>query len=220
MKKVIFCFKAILIVSFFLISCDPTELEPEEPQISVQPNSLAFTKTANSDILIISNSGSGELSWEIADKPDWLEASKGSGKITTGTDTIIASADVNQATGTYAGTINITSNGGNNVVPVFLNTSEFPTGLFKSDEVQNIKYRFNNNGTFILYWNDAEYVTGVWSVQENQFYTNDDWGECQTVATYEWTFDGVFLFFQAIEDYCNPRINNMDGKTWKLVEGS
>lgn len=102
------------------ITCSPTEPE-KEPKLSVDPTSVAFTKDANSDILVISNSGDGELSWEINDKPDWLEVSISSGKVTSGKDTVIITANINQAAGTYSGTININSNGGNQVVNISLN---------------------------------------------------------------------------------------------------
>ena len=115
------CFIAIMAVSIVFITCSPTE--PENPQLSVNPTSCAFTKNVNTETLIISNSGGGELSWEITDKPDWLEASKSSGKVTTGIDTVIITADISQAAGTYSGTININSNGGNQVVNISLDIS-------------------------------------------------------------------------------------------------
>ncbi len=121
MKMPIFCFTAILIlaISVFFITCSsPTE--PENPQLNVNPTSCTFTKNVNIKTLIISNSGSGELSWEITDKPDWLEPSKNSGKITTGNDTVIVIANVNRGLGTYSGTISIESNDGNQVVTVSL----------------------------------------------------------------------------------------------------
>ena len=121
MKKHFFSFVAILAISLILISCNRTVLE--KPQLSIQPISLSLTKLANSNFLVISNDGFGELSWEISDKPDWLEASKGSGKVTTGKDTVIVTANINQELGCYSGTINITSNGGNEEVSISLNIS-------------------------------------------------------------------------------------------------
>jgi N-acetylneuraminic acid mutarotase len=115
------CFIAIIAVSIVFFTCSPTE--PEKPQLSVNPTSCAFTKDVNTETLIISNSGGGELSWEITEKPDWLEASKSSGKVTTDIDTVIITADINQAAGAYTGTININSNDGNQVVDVSLDIS-------------------------------------------------------------------------------------------------
>ncbi|ODS41140.1 MAG: hypothetical protein A7315_02140 [Candidatus Altiarchaeales archaeon WOR_SM1_79] len=109
-----------------LFTCSLNEPE-KNSQILVQPISLTFTKNVTSKKSIISNYGGGKLSWQIADKPDWIEVSKSSGKVTTGKDTITVTADINQETGTYSGTISITSNGGNKGVTVFLNLETWIT---------------------------------------------------------------------------------------------
>ena len=96
-KKLIFCLIAIIATSIILISCSPNE--PEKPQLTVQPTFFTFTKNVNSDILVISNSGGGELSWKITDKPEWLEVSKNNGIVKANNDTVIVTADVNQNAG-------------------------------------------------------------------------------------------------------------------------
>jgi N-acetylneuraminic acid mutarotase len=137
LKNLLFCcFIAIIEVSIFIITCSPTE--PEKPKLSVNPTSCVFTKNVNIETLILSNSGGGELSWEITDKPDWLEASKSSGKVTTEIDTVIITADINQAAGTYTSTININSNDGNQVVnisldiSIWINKKDMPTARYAS----------------------------------------------------------------------------------------
>ncbi|ODS41139.1 MAG: hypothetical protein A7315_02135 [Candidatus Altiarchaeales archaeon WOR_SM1_79] len=112
----------ILVIAALLFTCSPNE-PGKKSQILVQPISLTFTKNVNSKKLIISNYGGGKLSWQITDKPDWIEVSKSSGKVTTGKDTVIVTADVNQELGTYSGTININSNGGIKDVTVTLDIS-------------------------------------------------------------------------------------------------
>ena len=109
----------ILVLSvFFITCCSPTE--SEKSQLSITSTSIYFTKFENSKILVISNSDSGELSWEITEKPDWIEVSKSSGQVTTGTDTVIVTANYSQA-GEYSGTIIIESNGGDKEISVSMN---------------------------------------------------------------------------------------------------
>ena len=106
----------ILILLLSFISCS----KENPPELRVNADSFTFTACARIETLIISNSGDGELSWEITDKPDWLETSKSSGMVTTGVDTVIITAEINQELGTYSGTININSNGGNKDVTISL----------------------------------------------------------------------------------------------------
>ena len=112
MKKLVLCFSAILVILVLFITCS----EENESQLKVHPVSFNFMRGASSDILVLSNGGSGELSWELSGKPDWLEASKSSGKVTTGDDTVTLTANIDQVFGQYSGTISITSNGGNEEV--------------------------------------------------------------------------------------------------------
>ena len=122
MKRPTSCVRAILAMSILLISCSPTEPEKPElrteptdpaiPELRVEPTSLSFNKSSDSGTLVLSKTGSGELTWEIADKPDWLEVSEDSGRVTTGEDTVIVTADIAQEAGQYSGAINIASNDG------------------------------------------------------------------------------------------------------------
>ena len=113
--------KMIAAGSVFLITCSPTE--SDKPKLRVQPASLTFSKNAVSDTLIISNTGGGTLSWEVTDKPDWLEVSKVVGAIESGEDTVQATAIFSQQAGIYPGTIEFTSNGGNESVTLALDVS-------------------------------------------------------------------------------------------------
>jgi len=122
--KIILCLPAFLILLLSFISCS----KESPPELRVNADSLTFTACARIENLIISNNGDGELSWEITDKPDWLETSKSSGIVTTGVDTVIITADINQTIGTYSGTININSNGGNKDVTISLTISIWTEG--------------------------------------------------------------------------------------------
>ncbi len=112
---------AISVISTFFTTC--SIFESEKPVLFVKPMTLLLTKNANSDILVISNRGDAELSWEITDKPDWLEVSKSSGKVTTDEDEVIVTANVNQEAGEYSGTIRIESNGGNKEIIISFDIS-------------------------------------------------------------------------------------------------
>jgi len=140
--KIILCRPAVLILLLFFITCS----KDNTPVLSVNETFYNFTKIVHSGDLIISNSGEGELSWEITDKPNWLETSKSSGIVTNDNDTVVVIADVNQELGTYSGTINIESNGGNQIVEVSLiidiwvEATPMPTARFwASSEVVNGK---------------------------------------------------------------------------------
>ena len=63
--------------------------------------------------------------------------------------------------------------------------TDFPLGLFESDEVQGIGYQFNGDGTFIMFWKGDEYLTGDWSIEGNRLYTKDVGIGCKNTAIYE-----------------------------------
>jgi N-acetylneuraminic acid mutarotase len=118
----------ILIISAFVITCSKeSPTESNKLELSVNLTSYTFTKNVTRDTLIISNSGAGELSWEITEKPDWLELSKSSGTITTTADIIIMTANVNRDKGTYTGTVKINSNSGNKDISTVLNLETWIT---------------------------------------------------------------------------------------------
>jgi hypothetical protein len=96
----------------------------------------------------------------------------------------------------------------------------FPTGRFESEKVRDVEYQFNDDGTFILYFLGNEYLAGEYSVEGKKFYIEDidDASVCETTATYEWSYDGEALYFEAIEEDCAPRRGNFNKKTWKLAE--
>ena len=167
MRKLIFCLTSILAVS----ACSPTE--PEKAQLSVNPASFTFTKNTNSGILLISNRGSGEVSWEISDKPEWLEVSKVSGKVTTGNDTVIVTAYIEQEAVKYSGSINITSNYGNKEVTIIAKNPQKISGSFRFQENDRSyivylpeSYISSNNFPLVIYL----HAYG-WNAQKGMDYT-------------------------------------------------
>lgn len=94
--------------------------EPQEPQISVTPSTLAFSAVAGesnpaTQALSISNSGSGTLSWEVTDDADWLSMSPTAGDCTTETDEVTVSVDISGVDeGTHNATITVSAAGATN----------------------------------------------------------------------------------------------------------
>jgi N-acetylneuraminic acid mutarotase len=106
----------ILVILLLPIACS----KESPPELSISDASLLFTTYPDTKPLIISNTSEGELSWEIPSKPSWVEISKSSGKISTDVDTVMITVDIDQAIGTYSGTLSIISNGGNENVTITL----------------------------------------------------------------------------------------------------
>ena len=103
---------------FFSCSEESTEPTQANPKLAVSSESCMFTKNFCQDILIISNEGAGELTWQIESKPAWIELSKQNGTITTGNESVTISANMEQLTESTSGMIELTSNGGDIDVPV------------------------------------------------------------------------------------------------------
>ncbi len=121
MKRPTSWVKAILVVLLCVVACGPTD--PGDPELRVDPTSLSFDKGATSGTLVLSNSGTGKLTWEIADKPTWLQVSRDRGTITAGEDTVIVTADTGQGAGNHFGAITISSDDGTATVDVSLEIS-------------------------------------------------------------------------------------------------
>jgi N-acetylneuraminic acid mutarotase len=116
MKTINVLTQLIIFVSIVLFTTCSEEIPQEIPQLSVNKTSFTFTPSVNMDTLTILNIGEEELSWEIPEKPTWIELSKSSGKITTGADLVIITADISLNADLYSDSITIESNGGNLVV--------------------------------------------------------------------------------------------------------
>ena len=117
----------VLVVQTSCSSNDPIE---ENPQLNVDPISCSLCKTTNTDRLVISNDGGGELTWEITEKPDWIGVLPPSGNVTNNKDAVEITADIEVEPGTYSGNIRISSNGGDADITVTLDIS---TWIRKAD---------------------------------------------------------------------------------------
>ncbi len=105
------------------------------PTINRNPGSLTFTGVQGGanplpQILSITNTGGGTLSWSASDNASWLSLSPGSGTTTTENDSITVTLNTTGLTAnTYNATITITASGATNsprTVPVTLTLTSQP----------------------------------------------------------------------------------------------
>lgn len=108
---------------------------PSQPQLSVSTNALDFGSTLNQLNFSVSNTGTGSLTFSVADAENppinWLSLSTAGTTLGTG-QSLQITANANRgilAPGAYAATINLTSNGGAASIQVSLNVppSSSPT---------------------------------------------------------------------------------------------
>ena len=199
----------ILIISVFVITCSKeSPTESKNPQLSVNLTSYTFTRNVTRDTLIISNNGGGELSWEIMDKPDWLNFSKSSGNVTTSADVIIMTANVNQNKGTYTGAVKINSNGGNKDVSTVLNLetwisrANMPTARehFATCVLDNKIYAIGgwNYNQSLAVVEEYDPATDSWTSKSSMQYPRDRLSACVLDGKI-YAIGGVFGFDQNIQ---------------------
>jgi len=89
---------------------------------------------------------------------------------------------------------------------------EFPTGEFYNGSWSANLY-LEEDGSYRIIWETGEHgCRGTYAVNGNQITLSPD-VPCTEQGVYEWMFDGEILFFEAIEDTCNIRIQAFDVKT-------
>ncbi|BFU93628.1 MAG: hypothetical protein NTNFB02_03500 [Nitrospira sp.] len=101
---------------------------PPQPTISFSPSSIGFTGTAGSSnpaskTIVVTNSGTGTLTWTATDNANWLTLSQ------SGSSLIAAANIAGLAAGNYSGVITITASGATNTprtVPVTLTLTAPP----------------------------------------------------------------------------------------------
>ncbi|OQX83402.1 hypothetical protein B6D60_10535, partial [candidate division KSB1 bacterium 4484_87] len=130
----------------------------EVPDLSVSPQSLDFGSSEISKYFMISNSGSGTLTWDVSDDQDWINISPTSGSTNFETDQVTVTVDrSNLAAGVHTGTITITSSGGTETVSVTA-SKEVPdllvstTTLDFGSSVASKTFNITNNGSGTLTW--------------------------------------------------------------------
>lgn len=101
---------------------------PAQPKISMSPSSLAFNATAggsnpSNQNIVITNSGTGTLTWSATDNANWLTATQSG-------NSVVASVNVTGlAAGAYNGIITVSASGATNTpqtIPVTLTVAAAP----------------------------------------------------------------------------------------------
>jgi hypothetical protein len=88
----------------------------QTPTLDVNPTSLDFGYLADALTLTVANIGGGTLTWDLTESIPWLEVSSASG--TNNEDITVTIDRTGLSDGVYSGTIEVTSNGGNESVVV------------------------------------------------------------------------------------------------------
>jgi len=112
---------------------------PDEPSLSVSPESMDFGSSTTQIQFSIVNAGTGELNWTIADNQEWITTSPESGT-NYGTVNVDISRD-EMIAGDYSGTVTVSSNGGVRYVEIAMNVpvDEAPDAVILNNPT-NITY--------------------------------------------------------------------------------
>ena len=128
------------------------------PRLSVSPVSLGFETTSSRRTIGISNTGSGDLVWEMSSSQRWIKITPASGTTTSGSAQVVIEVDRAQLPpGEHTGSVDIVSNGGSVTVPITLSVPAPVISLslrsmdFRSDR-ETITLDIANTGTGDLNW--------------------------------------------------------------------
>ncbi len=129
-------FKGRLVKTIVPVSLSLTQSSTATPTIRLSPAALSFSGIAGSanpaaQLLSLTNSSGGTLSWSLSDNATWLTLSTASGMTTTETDSIAASVNLTGlAAGTYTAAITVSASGATNspqIIPVSLTVTAAST---------------------------------------------------------------------------------------------
>jgi hypothetical protein len=149
------------------------DAELAHPTLSINTDELLFGESEETLSFYISNTGSDTLKWSIdavtSDGEEWISLNPKEGNTTTETDQIDVFVDrSNFISGSYTGSINITSNGGEATINV--EAEAHPELKVNKNELQFGKnillldFIISNSGTGSLEWtiNSSTDVGGNW----------------------------------------------------------
>jgi hypothetical protein len=104
------------------------------PILFVDASELSFGASDTQLPLNLSNTGEVTLDWEISTQESWLTATPESGSLTTSVETVSITVDrTGLSPGDYAGSLSITSNGGDETVSVTISVPEPPSPILSVD---------------------------------------------------------------------------------------
>jgi hypothetical protein len=129
----------------------------QTPTLDVNPTSLDFGYIADTQTLTVANIGGGTLTWGLTESIPWLSLSTTSG--TDNEDITVTVDRTGLSHGVYSGTIDVTSNGGNESVLVYMTVAPTepilyvsPIGLTFIDNQSHHAMIVRNDGVNDLIW--------------------------------------------------------------------
>lgn len=141
------------------------------PKINLSPTAFDFSAAHSSDQLILSNSGTGTLEWNIVSFPTWLTVSPVSGTITNASQVVSLQANsAGLASGTHQGEIIIESTGGTRAIAVSITVvpgptlDVSPTALDFGSSATSRSFRVTNVGSGTLTWSILTPLPNFYSV--------------------------------------------------------
>ncbi|MBN1182747.1 MAG: BACON domain-containing protein [Bacteroidales bacterium] len=133
----------VLVLLLVMGACKKDEDKKEKAKMQIDTNSLNFTSESNIGYFAITNLGEETLEWQVA-KPQWLDVSDLLGKLDPGSKIITVTADLSKTLGSYEGTIDVTSNGGDQSINVTFVHDKQLVGIFPGEGVDNRIYMGDN----------------------------------------------------------------------------
>jgi parallel beta-helix repeat protein len=188
-----------------------SRVESVAPQIlAVSPTTLDFDDNIPSMPLFISNSGSGTLTWSLAENPDkpWITTINPTSG--TGEATVTVAVDRSQLTSeSDSGVLTVTSNGGNVNVDVFISKPQTAVPIYPvvSNTTQPVGSEF---WVDIFVGSSDESVSDLFGVSFDLAFTNTDYIDVVTPQTNNAVpgdFIGSNVVFLATVDEANGKIS-------------
>lgn len=143
-----------------IVNVQMVKQNPNAPQLTVTPIILDFGTSQNELGVTLSNTGTGEISWNASTQEGWITITPSSGTLSNGSTT--AKIKVNRnglPPNNLNGSVVFASNGGNQTVGVKMTIPSVPIlsinpNSFDFGETENSKtLQIANNGTGSLNWN-------------------------------------------------------------------
>jgi hypothetical protein len=147
-------------VGVVILNVQMVKQNPNAPQLTATPIVLDFSTNQSELGVTLSNTGTGDLTWNASTQDGWISVTPNSGTIGVGSSNV--QIKVNRSglnPGNYNGSVTFSSNGGNQTVTVKLTIPSSPIlNVSPKDldfgEIENLKFlQINNIGTGTLSWN-------------------------------------------------------------------
>jgi len=134
------------------------------PVLTVAPTSLSFPFNVGEKTLSVTNDGFGILNWSIVPDEPWVSVLPAAGANTTGVSTNVT-VTIDRSTladGNHMAALNVTSDGGNTIVPISVDVltspvlSVIPTGITLNQNNPIKNFQISNVGAAALEWSISE----------------------------------------------------------------